>query len=320
VARAANMRRHKQTAAYAEGPAPLARLSAKAKQRVQWPCCLRVSAWFAPLWKHQRAAVRLYQKKHIQYAIAALILLNFFGNIIESQLDPFGQLHPEVWQVMEDIFNSIFLIELLVNAYAHWFVKFWASGWNIFDVLVVAVGMLSVARVELPGALNLLRMLRAFRVFRLFKRIKSLNRIVVSLMAAVPGIANVSFIMLLVMCIYAILGVEFYASFGESGLYNNSGGGLVNSITEREMAYGEEYFGTFSAALFTMFQILTGESWAEAVARPVIFQDNIAFRIGSAAFFVCSPSAQPLPPARFRTGWRDIRSPVHITPYPVWAI
>jgi hypothetical protein len=51
-------------------------------------------------------------------------------------------------------------------------------------------------------------MLRAFRVFRLFKRIKSLNKIMVSLVRAIPGILNSALIMVLVMCIYAILGVQ----------------------------------------------------------------------------------------------------------------
>lgn len=286
AARSANSRQKKPVVSRADRPAPFARQSTTANQRVQWTRCALVSAWFAPLWKYQRGAARFYQKQHVQYTIAALILLNFVCNIVESQVDPFGDFYPQVWQTIEDVFNIIFLIELLINGYAHWFVKFWISGWNIFDVLVVAVGMISVARVQLPGALGLLRMLRAFRVFRLFKRIKSLNRIVVSLIAAVPGIANASFIMLLVMCIYAILGVEFYASFGETGVYNNSEVELVLSVSKRELAYGEEYFGTFSAALFTMFQVLTGESWAEAVARPLIFQDDLAFRVGSAVFFV----------------------------------
>lgn len=255
----------------------------------EWPRRLRwlhFGGFFDPLFKHQRRAAAIYRNKRVQYSIAALIAINFVCNIVESQIDPWGYYYADVWQSLEDVFNILFLLEILLNAYAHWFAVFWKSGWNYFDVLVVAVGMISVVRVDLPGSLSLLRMLRAFRVFRLFKRIKSLNRIVVSLIAAVPGITNAAFIMFLVMCIYSILGVEFYASFGESGFYNNTNGVHVGAISERELFYGEEYFGTFSAALFTMFQVLTSESWAEAIARPLIFRDNIYFRLGSAFFFV----------------------------------
>lgn len=45
----------------------------------------------------------------------------------------------------------------------------------------------------------------------------------------------------------------------------------VSAETLRGLNYGQEYFGTFFRAMFTMFQVLTGESWAEVVARPVLF-------------------------------------------------
>ena len=49
------------------------------------------------------------------------------------------------------------------------------------------------------------------------QRIKSLNKIIVSLSKAVPGIANAAFVMLLVMCIYAILAVEFFGRCAAMG-------------------------------------------------------------------------------------------------------
>lgn len=45
----------------------------------------------------------------------------------------------------------------------------------------------------------------------------------------------------------------------------------VSSMTARGFTYGEEYYGTFMRALYTLFQVLTGESWSEAVARPTMF-------------------------------------------------
>ena len=40
------------------------------------------------------------------------------------------------------------------------------------------------------------------------------------------------------------------------------------------MCFGAEYFGTFTRAWYTLFQILTGESWSEAIARPILFGWN----------------------------------------------
>ena len=34
--------------------------------------------------------------------------------------------------------------------------------------------------------------------------------------------------------------------------------------------YGQEYWGNFMKSLYTLFQVLTGESWSEAVARPLL--------------------------------------------------
>eukprot|EP00316_Scyphosphaera_apsteinii_P015550 CAMPEP_0119314838 /NCGR_PEP_ID=MMETSP1333-20130426/34057_1 /TAXON_ID=418940 /ORGANISM="Scyphosphaera apsteinii, Strain RCC1455" /LENGTH=395 /DNA_ID=CAMNT_0007320037 /DNA_START=476 /DNA_END=1663 /DNA_ORIENTATION=+ len=172
--------------------------------------------------------------------------------------------------------------------YGHWCVPFWRSGWNVFDFVVVVVGMLSVARLPLPGPLSLLRMLRAFRVFRLFKRIKSLNKIIVSLGNAVPGIVNAAFVMLLVMCIYAILGVEFFGTMGRGGNYMNAADAEVDSLTSRMIVYGDEYWSTFTASLLTLFQVLTGESWAEAIARPLLFKkyDTVFEQIGVALYFI----------------------------------
>ena len=59
---------------------------------------------------------------------------------------------------------------------------------------------------------------------------------------AIPGVSNAFSILILVMAIYAILGVNL---FGPKFPY---------------------YFGNFGRAMFTMFQVMTGESWCEAAS------------------------------------------------------
>merc|ERR550537_398352 len=139
--------------------------------------------------------------------------------------------------------------------------------------------------ITLPGPFALLRMMRAFRVFRLFNRIKSLQKIVGALARDVPGVANAFLIMLIVMCIFAVLGVEFFRMVGSCGGPSWTGGVFE---TSREMCFGDEYFGTFSRSLYTLFQILTGDSWSEAVVRPILLVYPIQDyeKVGSAFFFV----------------------------------
>merc|ERR1719454_2497240 len=99
--------------------------------------------------------------------------------------------------------------------YAHWLCQFWRSSWNVFDVVVITIGIVNTAKIPLPKAFSLLRMMRAFRVFRLFKRVKSLNKIIVAIVHAVPGVSNAFLILGIVMAIYSILAVEFYTHMAE---------------------------------------------------------------------------------------------------------
>jgi len=92
------------------------------------------------------------------------------------------------------------------------------------------------------------------------------------------------------MCIYAILAVEYFGDFGDmydnatdSYYYLNMDNETTSAMTARNLAYGEEYFGTFARSIFTLFQVLTGESWAEAVARPVMFGQR---EVAASLFFV----------------------------------
>jgi len=170
--------------------------------------------------------------------------------------------------------------------YGHWARAFWTNGWNQFDFVVVAIGTLDMARVELPGPLGLLRMMRAFRVFRLFKRIDALNKILTSIFKAIPGVSNAFLIMFIVMSIYAVLATGFFRIIGGCGDAFVWDPDHVFS-TSRELCYGDEYFGNFFKSLYTLFQVLTGDSWSEAVVRPILMNASHAVyeNIGSAIFF-----------------------------------
>merc|ERR1719265_1940604 len=162
----------------------------------------------------QQKVRAVYNSNGVQVLVAGIIVANFATNIVEKQVDPTGAIYsaPPGWgvfEVLDFIYNVLFLVELMVNFYAHFFWTFW-SAWNVFDVVVVTIGVINMMELPLPKAFSLLRMMRAFRVFRLFKRVKSLNRIIVAIVHAVPGVMNAFLILAIVMSIYAILAVEFY--------------------------------------------------------------------------------------------------------------
>jgi hypothetical protein len=228
---------------------------------------------------------KFYNSTIIQILVASIIGANFLTNIVEKQIDPSGGEYKAAFKVFELGYNIAFTIELGVNMYAHYWCKFWRSSWNVFDVVVVAIGVVNTLELPLPKAFSLLRMMRAFRVFRLFKRVRSLNKIIVAIVHAIPGVVNAFIILTIVMCIYAILAVEFFKEVGrgcQSPDNVREGFG-----TKRAYCMGTEYFGTFSKSIYTFFQVLTGESWSENVARPVIwYYEDKVLSLGSALFFV----------------------------------
>ena len=311
------------------------------------------------IWGAQPWASSVYKDLKIQMFVAALILGNFVVNIVEKQVWPTGAVceltsfectkdtkcncrrvtkrYRKIFTGTGKFFNYIFTVELVWNMYAHWLFQFWSDGWNVFDFTTVAVGWIMEVGIKLPGPLGMLRMVRALRVFRLFKRVKSLRRILESLARAVPGVMNAFLIMLIVMCIYAILAVDFFRSAGRDGIFhfesgatklraqhemaswanasagstkffidNYDGTGIIGDVPRSEVAglvdahvsgvqgrgtyftprgndWGHEYFGTFGKSLFTLFQVLTGDSWAEAIGRPLL---EGWFPVSTALFFV----------------------------------
>jgi len=190
--------------------------------------------------------------------VAALICTNFLANIFEAQTG--GRMDAILGNV-DLFFTAIFAFELCVNLFATLFREFFADVWNYFDSLVVCVGMVTLAVPDLPGG-STLKLMRTFRVFRLFKRIPSLKHLVGSLFKAIPAMANAYVLMMILTSIYAILCVKFFGSLG--------GDHAV-------------YFGDFFGAMFTLWQIMTGDDWSQIV-RDMFGPSGMP--VGVALFFV----------------------------------
>jgi len=171
----------------------------------------------------------------------------------------------QIFTLMDDFFTFIFFAELIWNLLANWFWPFFTDGWSVFDLLVVTVSLVAYFGPDgTGGPIKTLRLMRAFRVMRLFGRLQSLRQIIASLTASLIPVCNAFLIMLLVTSIYAILGVNFYSEASP------------------------HFFGTFSRALFTLFQVCTGDGWASDIARPIFSVNAGEGQLdgASAAFFI----------------------------------
>jgi hypothetical protein len=129
-----------------------------------------------------------------------LILQNFGANVAEAQYNVYLKEDPDSYfgallDYLNIFFTIFFFIELMMNAYGHWYKSFVNDRWNILDTVVVFASLIALGPIQLPVAA--LRLLRAFRVVRLFGKLRALKRMLTALSSAVIPMLN-SFLMMIV--------------------------------------------------------------------------------------------------------------------------
>lgn len=157
--------------------------------------------------------------------------------------------------LLDYICLAIFIVEIILKFFAYGF-KFFTSGWNIFDLIIVIMSLFS--------GFAFLRVFRTFRVFRAFRSLKALKslkgmrslrmvsglrnlRIIVEAIGkSIPGIFWSAVLLLLVYYMFALMGTTL---FGPSF---------------------PEWFGTMGKSMYTLFQVMTLESWSMGISRPVM--------------------------------------------------
>lgn len=141
---------------------------------------------------------------------------------------------------------AIFVVELVLRIVAHG-ARFFRDPWGIFDLLVVGIAL-----VPASGAFAVLRALRVLRVLRLVSVVPSMRGVVTALLAAVPGMASIA----------ALLGLLLYvAAVMATGLFGAT-------VPER--------FGDLGTSLFTLFQVMTTDDWAN-IAREAMAAQPLAW-------------------------------------------
>lgn len=145
----------------------------------------------------------------------------------------------------------IFVLEIVVKLIAYG-LSFWRNAWNVFDFCVVGVGLLPQT-----NSLSALRALRVIRALRVLSVVPQMRAVVQALFDALPGMGAVTIMLSIVFYVFAVMATIMF-------------GGQF-----------EEWFGTIGASLYSLFQIMTLESWSMGIVRPVMQQYPYAW-----AFFV----------------------------------
>jgi len=182
----------------------------------------------------------------VQYFITVVIILNGIILGLETDANIVSQ-YGGILRVLDTICLSIFIIEIAIKLYAlRW--AFWRDWWNIFDLLVVGVAL-----VPGSGPLAVLRSLRVLRVLRLMTVIPSLRKVVGAFLHAIPGLISVVAVMSVFFYTAAVLATKL---FGDTH---------------------PQWFGGIGGSLYTLFQIMTLESWSMGIVRPVMEEHPLAW-------------------------------------------
>ena len=190
------------------------------------------------------------ESKTIQTLIISLIIIN--ACLMGMETSPsIMQSYGTTIAILDIAILSVFVFEITVRLYV-FRSRFWRDPWSVFDFIVVFIALIPAS-----GPFAIIRALRVLRVLRLLTMAPSMQRVVGALLSAIPGLSSIAFVLLIFYYVVAVMATHFFSE-----------------------AY-PEWFGNLGRSLYTLFQIMTLESWSMGISRPVMSQFPYAW-----AFFI----------------------------------
>ena len=183
----------------------------------------------------------LLEHPRFETAILVLIMVNAVTLGLETDAGIMA-VYGKPLIIIDRVILGVFVVELMMRLAVHrW--NFWRDPWRIFDFLIVGIALMPAT-----GNLSVLRVLRILRVLRLISFVPSLRRVVGGLVAALPGMGSITMLLSLVFYVFSVMATGFYGEVFP------------------------EWFGSIGASAYSLFQIMTLESWSMGIVRPVMIE------------------------------------------------
>lgn len=179
------------------------------------------------------------ESDRVQNAVIVLIVLNAVTLGLETSPAVMAAAGP-LLHTLDRLFLAAFVLELGAKLIAHGR-SFFRNPWNDFDFVVVAIAL-----VPSGGPLSVLRALRVLRVFRLLSAVPKMRLVVNALLGAIPGISSVILLMTVIFYVFSVLATNLFGP-----------------------AF-PDWFGNVGRSMYSLFQIMTLESWSMGIVRPVM--------------------------------------------------
>ena len=175
----------------------------------------------------------------VQNAIIAVIVLNAVVLGMETS-DALMSRYGPLITALDKFCLAVFVVEIAAKLVARG-AGFFRNGWNVFDFVIVGIALV-------PGGqgLSVLRALRILRVLRVISVAPRLRRVVEGFVTALPGMGSVFLLMAIIFYIGSVMATKL---FGDSF---------------------PDWFGDLGLSAYSLFQIMTLESWSMGIVRPVM--------------------------------------------------
>lgn len=178
------------------------------------------------------------QSPKFQNCIIAVIVFN--AVILGIDTIDMAPRFKQILHMLDAACLVIYVTEIILklSVYKLYFFK---NGWNIFDFIIVALCL--VPNIENLAILRVFRVLRVLRLLSMFPRMRLVAN---ALLNSIAPMFSIGFLLFIFFYVYGIL--------------------CFNLFGERF----PEFFGSLGGSLYSLFQIMTLESWSMGIARPVI--------------------------------------------------
>lgn len=187
-----------------------------------------------------RAALQGFvESGRTQNFLTTVILLNAITLGLETSTTAMAS--TGTWlKLIDRIALAIFVLELAAKLLVYGR-RFFKSGWNVFDFVIIAISLMPAS-----GNLSVLRAFRVLRVLRMFSVVPKLRSVVQALLEAIPSMASIIVVLMLVYYVTAVLANQLFG------------------------ARFTEWFGTIGRAMYSLFEIMTFDNWSSGIVRPVM--------------------------------------------------
>ncbi|MBL4674055.1 MAG: ion transporter [Arenicella sp.] len=193
---------------------------------------------------------QLVESNWFQTFIIVVIVLNGIILGLETNDGWSAPVHSAL-KIIDGLCLFIFVVELVLKLMVYR-LSFFTKGWNIFDFVIVVISLIPSS-----GGLSILRAFRILRVLRLITAVDSFRRVVSGMLLAIPGVGSVAGLLLLVFYISGVLSTMLFG------------------------ATFPQWFGSLGDSMYSLFQIMTLESWSMGIVRPIMVVHPYAW-----AFFI----------------------------------